>query len=84
MSKNKDLVYSFLLREMDKAIQNNMPFVELFRVGTTPLTARVEKKDYEKSILDIQKYYIEQEEYEKANVCQQLIDRHKVNQIIDT
>lgn len=84
MKKHKDLFYVFLLKEIDKAVSENLPVLELFRVGNTALVAKVEKKDYERSILDLQKFFIEKEQYEKADLCKELLHKHKVNQLIDS
>ena len=83
MNKNKDLMYGFLLKNLSKAISHNWPFIELFRVGQTPLVARIEKKDYEQSILDMQKFFVESEAFEKAGQCNKLLDKNKINQITD-
>lgn len=79
MNKNKGLMYGFLFNQLRTAVKNDWPFTELFRVGHTQLVAKIESKDYEKSILDMQQYFIESEEFEKAGLCTKLLDRNRVN-----
>lgn len=83
MRDNKDLAYGFIFKEMKRAISENKQIIELFRVGETPFVARIKKEDYEKSLLDMQQYYIESEEYEKAEVCDKMLKRNRVNQLIE-
>ena len=77
-------MYRFLLNELTPAIQDNLSYLELFRVGTTPYVAKIEKKDYETTLKDAQKFYIGEEEYEEAERCQRLLEQHRVNLIIDS
>lgn len=80
MNNNKNLMYGFLFKEMRKAVKGDWPFIELFRVGSTPLVAKIESADYEKSILDMQNYFAQTEDFKKAAFCTKLLDRNRVNQ----
>jgi len=83
MNKNKGLMYGFLFNQLRVAVRNDWPFTELFRVGHTQLVAKIESKDYEKSILDMQQYFAtEAEDYKRAALCTELLDKNRVNKAL--
>ena len=76
-------MYGFLFNQLRVAVRNDWPFTELFRVGHTQLVAKIESKDYEKSILDMQQYFAtEAEDYKRAALCTELLDKNRVNKAL--
>ncbi len=84
VNNNKKLVYNFLLKKMKQAIENNWKAMEMFRVGTTNFVSRINERDYEKCLLDMKDYFVDQQEYEKAALCNSLLDKHHVNVLLDS
>ena len=69
---------------MGKAVKHNVPAMELFRLGQTDNVMRIEKKEYEHYLLEMQAYFAKKEEFEKAGICTKLLDAHRVNVFLDT
>lgn len=84
LNTNLDIAFKYLMERMKAAVNKNLPVIDLFRIGQTPHIARIEKKDFEKYILEMQQYYVKAEEYEKAAACNQLLDRHRMNLNLDS
>lgn len=84
LNTNLDIAFKYLMERMKTAVNKNLPVIDLFRIGQTPHIARIEKKDFEKYILEMQQYYVKSEEYEQAERCNQLLDRHRVNVNLDS
>ena len=72
-----------MMEFIDDAVVENRDAVEYFRIGKTPYIIKSDKIDLEKSILDIQSYFILEELYEEAARCNSIIDRHRVNLLMD-
>lgn len=84
LNTNLDVAFKYLMERMKTAVNKNLPVIDLFRVGKTPNIARIEKKDFEKYILEMQQYYVKAEEYENAGMCNKLLDRHRMNMNLDS
>jgi hypothetical protein len=84
MNNNRELVYSFLLTRMKDAIEHNWTSMEIFRVGKTNFVARIDQENYEQSIIDMKNFFVEKQEYEKAAMCSALLDKHRVNMMLQS
>ena len=84
VSNNLDVVYPYLLRKMTMAVKNNIKALELFQLGQTNNVMRIEKQEFEKYLLEMQMYFAEQENFEKAGTCTKLLDAHRVNLFLDS
>lgn len=84
VSKNLNTVYPYLLMQMGKAVKHNVPAIEVFRLGQTNNVMRIEKQEFEKYLLEMQMYFAEQENFEKAGTCTKLLDAHRVNLFLDS
>jgi hypothetical protein len=76
---NKMYVFKYILNELTKAVKYNWDAVELFRIGRTKTVAKIDKQNYEKTLVDLRTYFTQREEYEIAERCNKLIKRHNVN-----
>ena len=83
IEENRDLVYSYLLKMLNKAIKHNWLKVDLFRLGNTPFVAKIERKDYENTLNDLLSFFVSVEKYERANDCKKLIQKHKLNLLLE-
>ena len=84
VSNNLNIVYPYLLRKMTAAVKNNIKALELFQLGQTNNVMRIEKQEFEKYLLEMQMYFAEQENFEKAGTCTKLLDAHRVNLFLDS
>ena len=84
LNENKDLLHRFVIKEMNIAIVGNLSSIDLFRVGQTPIIARIDSKDYDMVLSDAQQYFIDTQQYEFAQKCKELRDQNKINQFIKT
>lgn len=80
---NKLVIYRHIVRLMKLAIKNNWDVVEAFRLGVTPQVARINKVDFEKTLSELKTFFVDTEEFELADTCVRLIDKHKVNKLLD-
>lgn len=78
-NKNKMMLNKFILSELTKSIKKDYPRTELFRIGNTPIVARIDKENYEKTLVEIRDFFIKEQEFEHADQTQQLIQKHQVN-----
>lgn len=84
LTENPDLAFPFLVGEITKAVANDWEQVELFRVGNTPFVARVMRTEFSTVLEDAMKYYTKMQNFEMAKRCRILLDRHKVNLLLES
>lgn len=84
ISKHEDLQYKFLLKNIKYAIENNMPAIDLFRMGATPVVSRVEHSNYKTQLGKMQQYFIGSEEYEFAGQCKELMSKLEITELLDS
>lgn len=84
IAKNREFVYRYMLDLIDAGIENNWPTIEYFRVGNTDFVVLLEKKNIENSLLNLREFFVNTELYEYASKCNKLLDRHRVNLLLDS
>lgn len=84
LANNKNLYYWYVILQLKRAIPDNEISATLFRVGQTPLIAKIHKNQYEMFLEEAKRFYISIDEFERAQVCQTLLDQHRVNLFIDS
>ena len=83
VDKNPEIIWKFMFRKLKKAIETEKEKVYLFRVEGIPYVALIKQEDYINSLTSIMEHFVKVEEYETAKECQNLIDLHKINTIIN-
>ena len=62
------------LKTITNAIENKLDKVELFNIFNLSLVVELDKSNYKNVLINITKYYIEEENYEMCNQIKKLID----------
>ena len=81
---NPDVVYSYMLRKLKRAVHKNIDALELFRLGKSNTVMRIEKAEYEKYLTEMQSYFVKHEKFENAGVCAKVLDEHRINLLIES
>ena len=81
---NKGLMHRFLIQNLQKAIKENKDVVELFRLGNTPIVAKLIEENYENLIDEALKYFIKHEDYKMAQRCQALKDTYAIDKLLQS
>ena len=81
---NPGLHHKFLLKSITRAVNENLAAIDVCRIGNTPVVSRIEKDSYKRHIDQMQKHFVETEEYELAGKCEQLFTKMKVNDLLDS
>jgi hypothetical protein len=84
LQMNPDLHHKFLLKNIKRAVNDNLAAIDVCRIGNTPVVSRIEKDSYRRHIDQIKTHFIENEEYELAGECDQLFTKIKVNELLDS
>lgn len=85
VEENRSLVYKYILKMLSKAIKKKMEKIDLFRLGDTPFIAKIEKQNYVNTLNDLLSHFASSsvEEYELANRCKKLIQKHQNNLLLE-
>lgn len=84
LQENDILVYRYMVLSISRAIRHNQDKTELFSFGgTDENVAVVRQKDYETVINDAITKFAEAEEYEHAATARDVLQKWKINQIIN-
>lgn len=79
---NSEKFYSFILEESLSAIvdalKNKKDKAELFNIFNMSVIVEVEKIKFKSILKEIEKYFIENEEYERCTELQKLIKKYKL------
>ena len=62
------------LKTIEEAIEKKLKKVELFNIYNLSLVVELEKSNYKNVLSNIIQYYIEEEDYEKCNTIQEIIN----------
>ena len=82
-TKNKSLVYRFMMKKMRVAIQKNLPQADLFRLGNTLQIAKINRTSFKKSLGEMIEWFTKKEEYEFAAEAKDLLTKFNINEIIE-
>lgn len=80
--ENKSLVFRYVVKEVNKALQKDLPKVELFRFKNSANSQWVYKKDYMNVLQDAMSIFVQNEDYEDAGKVKHIIDRYHIEQLI--
>jgi len=84
LQDNESLVYWYMTLSISKSIHSNEEKVELFSFGpNSENIAVVKKTDYEKILSDAIEHFSKVEEYERAAFARDLLNKWKIEQIIN-
>lgn len=79
---NNKQFYSFILEESLEAIvdalENNKGKAELFNIFNMSIVVEVKKTKFKSILLEVEKYFIENEEYEKCSELKKLITKYNL------
>jgi protein-arginine kinase activator protein McsA len=81
-TKNKTLVYKYVVKQLNRAIKNNEPKAELFSFEGSTLVVWISKDKYIESLNVALSYFIKEEEYECAAVTKKIINNYLINTVI--
>lgn len=80
--ENKTLVFRYIIKEVGKALNEDLPKVELFRFKNSASSQWAHKKDYIAILQEAMKTFIQNEDYEDAGRVKHIIDQYHINKII--
>jgi hypothetical protein len=80
---NRELIFKFVLKRLQRAIQNNLPVANLFQLGSSHKMVQVSKKNFETQLTSLMDWFVKTEDYESASNCRDLIRQIKVNDAVD-
>ena len=82
LNDNKDVLHRFVVKQVKMGIQHNLSSIDLFRVGHTPIIARIDSKEYDLVLTDAQNYFVGEQEFELAQQCIELRDKNSINKLL--
>lgn len=80
--ENKPLVFRYVVKEVGKALQNDVPKIELFRFKNSANSQWAHKKDYITILQEAMKIFVQSEDYEDAAKVKRIIDHYHINKLI--
>ena len=84
LQDNEALVYWYMTLSISKAMKENAEKAELFTFGgNSQNIAIVKRKDYERVLNDAIMHFSKAEEYEHAAFARDLLQRWKIEQVIN-
>ena len=84
LQDNEALVYWYMTLSISKSIKENTDKTELFSFGgNSENIAIVKKNDYEQVLTDAIKHFSKAEEYERAAFARDLLNKWKIEQVIN-
>ena len=84
MEQHKGAVYSLTIKKMSSAVKANAKEILLFRVGEHNNVLRIRKDNFEGALKDMMAYFTTSENYEAAQQCKVLMNKHYVNRLLDS
>lgn len=82
-TENKVLVQRYVVRQIKKGLQHNLPKVGLFTFSGTKETTYIYEKNYLYMLENALQMFIKEEAYEDAQIVKSLIDTHYINKLIE-
>ena len=84
LADHQDLMFRYMLKEVDKAVRSNVDKIDLLRFEDTNFFISCHRPEYALVIEQALSYFIEKEMYEEAARCRDLITKIKVEGIISS
>jgi predicted alpha/beta-fold hydrolase len=82
LDQNKTLVYKYLLSKIKAAVKNKEDSIEVFQHNNK--VESIQRKDFEKTLEHAIQEFCKVEDYESAAICKKLIDRIKIEDLIES
>jgi predicted alpha/beta-fold hydrolase len=82
LDQNKQLVYKYLLVKIKHAVKNNLNEVEVFQHNSK--VESIKKNDFQKTLEHAIQEFCKVEDYENAAVGKKILDRIKIQNLIDS
>lgn len=80
--ENRPLVYRYIIRQVKKGMDENLPKVALFKFENHPHENFVHQENYLKVLHEALTVFIKVEDYESASRTKKLIDEYHINKLI--
>lgn len=81
LENNSDIVYTYLFKVLDGAIENDAEQVDLWRVDKTPMVMYLTRDQYAGCINTMIDFYLKTEQYECVPFCQDLLNQIAINEL---
>lgn len=81
LDQNKPLVYKYIVKKIKHAINSNLESVDVFRHHNKVET--IKQQDFEKMLDHAIVEFCKIEDYETAAITKKLMDKLKINKLID-
>lgn len=78
----RDVVYRYMLRQIDKHIETDIKRIDLFTFADTGITTALMRDDFQRVATDALNYFIELEDYDSANYARKVLDKLSVHQFL--
>lgn len=82
LTEHRDLMFKYILSEINKGVEKEFDRVDLFRFGETNYVAACRDSEFATMLEQAQTYFVEHEMFEDAAKCRDLITTVKVEDII--
>lgn len=79
--ENRATVYRYVIRQINKAIEENLLEIELFKIGNVE-TKVAHYKSYLPILQEAMAEFVKIEDYEYANKTKKIIDAYHINKLI--
>jgi hypothetical protein len=84
MIKNKAFVYPYVLDVIARGIEKNRDRVQYLELGVTAHVIEVTKANLDMSLEAMIKFFVKEEMYEEAARATKLLDKHRVNMLLES
>ena len=82
LDQNKTLVYKYLISKINAAIKDGNSSIEVFQHNNK--VESIQRKDFQKTLDHAIHEFCKVEDYESAAICKKLIDRLKIDDLIES
>jgi hypothetical protein len=82
LRQNQHLVSDYFLKALKFAILKDLPQIVLFRLGESDMIAVATIDSYEEYLNKLKEFYVSEQEFEKAAICNKLVVRLNINRLI--
>lgn len=80
VNEHRDTLNEYFIKRLEKAIRLDADQIFLFNVGEAQSVYK--REEYIRTLTELEKYFVETEQYERVKKCHELADLHKINNII--
>lgn len=81
--RHRELVYKYLLKRLTLAIKNNLSAIPIFQLGQSKNLVQITKNNYQTQLDAMMNWFVNQEDYETASHCRDLIRQIKSSDVVD-